>query len=36
MTTNVLPERVVRAGYFLLLAAVAVFAGMLMLIDFHP
>jgi hypothetical protein len=36
MTTNVLPERVVRAGYFLLLAAVAVFAGMLMLVDFHP
>ena len=36
MTTNVLPERVVRAGYFLLLAAVAVFAGMLVLVDFHP
>jgi hypothetical protein len=26
---------VVRAGYLLLLAAIAVFAGMLMLIDFH-
>jgi len=25
----------VRAGYLLLLAAIAVFAGMLMLIDFH-
>jgi hypothetical protein len=36
MTTNVLPEWVARAGYFLLLAAVAVFAGMLMLVDFHP
>ena len=36
MTTNVLPERVVRAGYLLLLASVAVFAGMLMLVDFHP
>jgi hypothetical protein len=36
MTTNVLPGRVVRAGYLLLLAAIAVFAGMLILIDFHP
>ncbi len=36
MTTNFLPGRVVRAGYFLLLAAIAVFAGMLMLVDFHP
>jgi hypothetical protein len=35
MTTNVLPGRVVRAGYLLLLAAIAVFAGIWMLIDFH-
>jgi hypothetical protein len=36
VTTNVLHDRMMRAVYLLLLAAIAVFAGMLLLTTFHP
>jgi hypothetical protein len=36
MIANVLHYRVLRAVYFLLLAAIVVFAGMLLLTTFHP
>ena len=36
MTINVLPDHVMRTVYFSLLAAIAVFVGMLLLTTLHP
>jgi hypothetical protein len=36
MTTNVLPDRVIRTVFFSLLAAIAVFVDMLLLTNLHP
>jgi hypothetical protein len=36
MTTNVHHDGVMRTVYFSLLAAIAVFVGMLLLTTFHP
>ena len=36
MTTNVLPDYVMRTVFFSLTAAIAVFVGMLLLTTLHP